>query len=1126
MRKLVYIFITVISFNICFAQNESLKFERYREKDGLVHEHVLSILKDSKGFLWIGTYGGVERFNGYIHRKYSWGMDRPTGVINNTFHCIFEDKKGAIWFGTQAGLAKYSWQSDTLSFLSHDAKNLFSISNDNVRCIIEDADGKFWIATYGGGLNMFIPDSNKFYSFKHDSAKSNSLPNNKVNVIFIDSNKNFWVGTEDGGLVLFNKKTKTFKSFYEVTGKKIMGTIINTIYEDKNKNLWIGTWDGGLNYYNPKTNEVKNFKNIEGNNCSLSNNTVRAITGDNKGNIWLATFGGGLNKYDPVLNKFTCYKNDPYDNSAVSQDLIWSLFNDENNILWIGTFGGGLCKYDPENHKFSHIHKQPDYRNTLPSNNISSMFLDHFGVLWVGTALNGISSYNKKTNSVNYYLNNNPNSEQGAMRSFYEDAQHRLWVGTDDGIIVLNEQRQIIKHYKPNPLIKHAISANSVQSITSDKNENMWFGTWSDGVYVLPESEIEKNNTSDAKFINYRNIPGSDYSLSWNIVWVVFTDVKGTVWLGTDKKLDKFNPLTKTFTHYNYQMVNTICENPSGTLWLGTFGFGIYKFDTKKDTAIQISAKEGLPSNIICGVLGDKQNNIWLSTENGIVKFNDQNKTIEIYNENDGLQGSKFNYNAYAIAPDGEIFFGGNNGYNSFYPGNIRKDTSDTKVMFVDLLLYNNSVSFDEAPYGKSILKKQLLFTDTIELLHNQNFFTFKFDAIVYSCQNNIKYRYKLNNFDTTWHYTTALYRQATYTNIDPGNYEFVVNATNRDGKWSNQFAKITIEVIPAWYQTILFKIVSALIFVFAIYLLYFLRLKQITKRNEALEQLIKERTKEIEEKNIMLTQQAEELICTNSLLKERQTQIEEQTEELGNQKEVLLNQRDELTQLNNTKDKLFSILAHDLRGPFNTIIGFSDLLLKNVNNYTIDKITTQVGYIRDASVNTYNLLHNLLQWSRAQQGIIGFEPEKVTISEIIAPELEMLIQQAGRKEIAIKVNSIGVEKQVSVDTNLFNTILRNIMSNAIKYSPKGGIIVMTVNFEDSQLNISVKDQGTGIDDETKKTLFKINKHTSKPGTLGEKGTGLGLILCADFIHKHNGKIWVESEMGKGSIFYFSIPYK
>jgi signal transduction histidine kinase len=465
------------------------------------------------------------------------------------------------------------------------------------------------------------------------------------------------------------------------------------------------------------------------------------------------------------------------------------------------------------------------------------------------------------------------------------------------------------------------------------------------------------------------------------------------------------------------------------------------------------------------------------------------------------------------------MYFGGLNGYNSFYPDDIQDNKFIPPVYITDLLIYFEQMQINEegSPLTKSITE-----TDKIILTHKQSVITFRYTALNYLNSEKNQYAYQLEGFDKGWN-NVGTRREVTFTNLDPGSYVFRIKASNDDGIWNEEGKSIAITILPPWWKTLIFKIAALLLILTLLVGFYFYRVSQLNKQRIQLEKLIRERTSEIEEKNRILTKQAAELNETNSLLEERQQKIEEQTEELLAQKENLEEANAHLKELNSTKDKFFSIIAHDLKNPFNTILGFSELLNMKYDTLSEEKKLRYMEVIFSSSKNIYNLLENLLQWARTQTDKIAFEPIVFSLKQLVEQNINLLKENITTKKIKIE-HKITDSCDVYADRNMINTVIRNLLTNAIKFTQSGGDIAINTLRKNSQIEISVQDSGIGMSAEETEKIFRVDANFSRSGTDGETGTGLGLILCKEFITKNGGKIWVESDPGKGSRFLFTLP--
>lgn len=466
----------------------------------------------------------------------------------------------------------------------------------------------------------------------------------------------------------------------------------------------------------------------------------------------------------------------------------------------------------------------------------------------------------------------------------------------------------------------------------------------------------------------------------------------------------------------------------------------------------------------------------------------------------------------------GKLYFGGINGFNAFFPDSIYDNLFIPKVVFTDFLISNKPVEINAS---NSPLKKHISLTEKIILGHSVSVITLKYAALNYILPKKNQYAYKLEGFEEDWNYVGNK-REATFTSLEPGTYTFRVKASNNDGYWNETGTSIQIIILPPWWQKWWFRFLVGFSVAGILVGFYFWRVNQLKRQREELQRKVIQRTNEIEKKNVILKKQTVELSEINVLLEERQEQVEEQTEELKAQAEDLLDANISLTTLNATKDKFFSIIAHDLKNPFNSILGFCEVLFNRYEVYDDNKRKHLIGIIFQSAQNIFKLLENLLQWARSQTGSIKFIPEEFEIEEMISNNLILMENQMNEKQISSE-KDIPPGVKVFADKNMINTVIRNMISNAIKFS-EGGEITIRLKEDNRTTTIFISDTGLGMRPEEAKSLFEIGTTKSSEGTRGEPGTGLGLIICKDFIEKHGGKIGVDSELGKGSTFYFSLP--
>jgi signal transduction histidine kinase/streptogramin lyase len=768
-----------------------------------------------------------------------------------------------------------------------------------------------------------------------------------------------------------------------------------------------------------------------------------------------------------------------------------AFFEDENGQIWIATDGGGLNHFDINTGRFNRINTA---NSNISSNAILCLQKGDNNQIWMGTWAGGLVNYNTKTKKFKSYNTKNSQISDDNIHSIAKDSKGNLWMGSQNGgLIHFDVKNNKFKIYLPE---NSGISNKRISAVNIDNN---------DQIYLAATDNMQIFNPHNTQFTTYESNTNDPYSISNNYVIDILVQNDTCVWIGSGVGLNRFNPLNKSFTKY---------------------------FEG-----------DGLPNNLINGITLDKSEKLWITTGYGLCLFDYKNNKFTNFSKTDGLQSNEFVDRSILALKNGKILMGGVNGFNIISPGIVPVNNKIPEVGITGFSIFNKPV-----PIGNNceVLTKQISETKEIKIKYDQSVLTFNFAVLDFTNTLKNQYAYMMEGFDTDWIYSGNR-SDATYTNLNPGKYIFRVKGANNQGVWNETGTSLVIRVKPPWWKTNI-AIASYIIITVSLLLgLYYIRVNNLYRQKKILKklvdkrtvelalkneivteanQLLKERQDEIEQKNITLIEQAEQLNETNTLMEERQQLIEEQSEELIVQKEDLIKQRDALNELNATKDKLFSILGHDLRSPFNVIIGFSDLLFRNIRNYPIEKTEFQIGAIKDAALNTYNLLNNLLEWSRSQSGKIRFEPVKIMVSELLANELNILLQQASKKEVEIKLTTTDNENLIDGDPDLLSTVMRNLISNAIKFSHKNTTVEISLNLSQNDLTFSVKDHGIGMSSRTIDKLFNVNTNTSTRGTNDEKGAGLGLLLCKDFIDKHNGTIWAESQQDLGSTFSFTIPVK
>lgn len=772
---------------------------------------IWTIYQDRSGVLWVGTNsGGLCRFDREKDKFVSFKNDpqNPNSLTLNNVRAIYEDSSGNIWVGTENGLDKFNRKEKTFVHYRHDPNDPYSLSNDVVLSIFEDKDSDLWIGS-DGGLDKYDKENNNFINYSYNPDDINSLSNNVVLSMYQDKSGDIWIGTLRG-LNRFDKKTNKFSRYYvnATETSSINNNRINYILEDESNLLWIGTGDG-LFLFDRKKKHLNKIQPSTSNFGVLSNNNVLSIYEDNSGLIWIGTAEDGIVKYDKERIKFKNYKHNPFNPASLSHNTIRAIYQDNEAILWIGTLGGGLNKLDDGGDEFVHYKNDHKDKFSLSDNSISAIYKDMYGFMWIGTwgsglnrttipfdnffEKNNLKFINYKSEQTNQSLEKQKNHSisSNIIQAIYEDSEGKLWIGTGVGLDLYNRKKNSFISFINDPDSPYSLSSNQVQScILQDRNGNLWVGTWN-GLNKISSDDVKNalNNPSSVKFQRYIDKANNENSLSDERVISVF-------------------------------------EDNDGNLWFGTYGGGLNMLTVEEQNMpdgkfISYTIEDGLSSNIIYNIQGDNNGNLWLSTDNGLSMFDVKNKTFRNYDASDGLQGNQFFWGAGFKGKNGELYFGGTNGFNVFKPEELRSNDHIPPVVITDFQIFNKPVEID---MEDSPLKKSITYTKEIELSYGQNVFSFEFSALDFTAPSKNRYSYMMQGFDNDW-INSGKRRYVTYTNLDPGEYIFRVKGSNNDGIWNEHGTQVIIKILPPLWRTwwfissvlILFGVIIASIIYFRV---------------------------------------------------------------------------------------------------------------------------------------------------------------------------------------------------------------------------------------------------------------------------------------------------------------------
>lgn len=1123
-----------------YGNSNHVRFRRITINDGLSLSSVYCIRQDSMGFMWFATEDGLNKYDGKNFTIYRPEQQNPNSLTYKWIEQIFVAPDGILWFGSRGGLTRFDPRTETFTRFKHQPGNEFSLTSDTITTLFHDGGKYLYVGTLGGlnrirqdslsverirmpvanrrvRINTLLPENNNTLwigtdagLFKCDPAKGvvtqppglfpQGIPVPVTALAIKDSD--LWIGTTDG-LVHYSSVTKRTRHYRIPNSDEEHsdGQVVENLLVDGDLALWLVS-SFGLSKLDFATDRLQSKIRSFASTNSLSINTNKAILKDRTGHIWYGSHGDGLYRIDPLTGEQNHYVNSPADVESLSENFINCIYEDEAGVIWVGTFGAGISIYDPNAHQVELWRHDPLEENSLPSNFVWSILEARDGTLWIGTNDRGLARYWPQTGNFTFYEHQPGNASslsESAVRAVFQDRKGNIWVGTDGG--GLNKFRPAtgtFQHFRSIPDDSTTLTGNTARVIYEDKDGYLWIGT---------REGLNRMDPTTGKCIRYRHESGNPRSLSHDIIFAsILQDEKGYLWIGTyGGGLNRLDIQKGEFTHYRSNPndpeslsddnVFSIFEEKEGVMWIAT-NDGFNRFNTHTGKFQRFSTQDGLPSNVVYGILPDEEGNLWLSTNGGICRFNLKDYSTKNYDVNDGLQSNEFNAGAYHRGRNGKLYFGGVYGLNIIEPDKLKPVANDAEVVITSMDVLGSEVQVkpdrdikeeEKGIYqvteeeGKFTLPVSISYAKAIKLNYRHRFLALEFAALKCPVGATNRFAYRMENLDMDWtHAGTRNY--ISFANMDAGTYVLNVKAQNSDGQWSPHQARLSIIITPPFYRTWWFMSFEFLFALGISLLIYHYVIKAKTNR------ILKRQNRQIAEANRRLTESEHNLL-----------------------------------ELNATKDKFFSIIAHDLKNPFTSLLSITDLLLEDFEHADEEDKHLGMKRVNDAIKEIYSLLENLLTWSRAQTGRINFEPRPFNLSNVVYENINLHRVPAERKGIHLQTE---LEENVMAfgDRDMINTVVRNLLSNAVKFTGEGKKIAVQVRKNSHDVEVRVKDEGLGIAKENLNMLFRIDMKFKSKGTHGERGTGLGLILCKEFIERHGGKIGVKSKVDKGSTFYFTIP--
>lgn len=1043
LKQLIFLISLFETFCCTNIYSNSDKF--YGLKDKLSNSHVNNIYQDKRGYIWVCTDNGLNVFDGSDFKTYYHRQNDKTSLIDNSVLTVHEDRKGNFWVGTTEGLQLFNRDTERFNTIHFSYPRITDFSYFN--CILEDSKGNIWVSTSRSGVICIRPGNHQPIYYLQTNS---NICSNKINTLFEDRFGNIWIGSQDNGISILNVQNHTLVNYAynPANANSLSSNKVFSILENADGNILIGTIDGGINLFRYSDKQfVRNY--------IPSGNVVFTMKRGNKNNLWIGTDGLGLKNYDYATKKISTYETD-LNTVDLRKAKVHCILQDNQNNLWIALYQHGIFMIPEKKKVFRNIGFNPYYaKKSIGSDCVLSVLEDSNGKVWVGTDGDGIYRLDSQRKIEKHYDNEKLNAS--VILSIFEDNQKRIWIGTYlYGLFLYNSSTD---RFQKIPLVVNGREIKDINIIKGDSNGNLWIGTNENGLCLYnPTTKKIRNFTYD--------LLKSGNQISSNSIQTILLS-NNYVWIGTSSGgISCLNTRTNTFSDYNKEKgqlnnndITALMQDKQNNIWIGTKQ-GLQCLNLKKGTLKLYTEADGLSNSSITGIEIDKHNNLWISTSFGLSNFNRANKTFINYYVSDGLINDEYRRGAFFQSKSGELFFGGTEGFSSFYPFKIEKPAHLKNLVFTNLFIYNEKVEAGNSSY----LKKNINVAEKITIDHNIKSFSLGFVALEYNNPSKVVYQVKMEGFDNDWKTLPMGIRLATYTNLKYGSYKFHVKAYFPNSEQIER--SIEIVILPPFWLTWWAK---------GIYLLIILSIGYWAYKR--MEQRIEQRKNEL--------------------------------------------QKDNKQRIMQSKLEFFTDISHEIRTPLTLILTPIEKLIKETQDQSLKNTYKLINQNGQRILRLVNQIMEMRKLDRGQVKLLTSETDvQLFIREIISSFNNIIIE----KEYKFNLNfSIDLPK-VWIDHEKMDKVIFNVLSNAFKYTPKGGEINFEVDSFKDDLRIRISDSGPGIPVDQRETIFNRFYQIQNESNFNKIGTGIGLHLSKSLLEIHHGKIYVEDKDGIGACFTICIP--
>ncbi len=1050
----------------------TLSFRHLTIADGLSQNAVSSLVQDRRGFIWIGTKDGLNRYDGYSFVTFHHDPFDPSSLSDAEVTALFEDSQGTLWIGTRrGGLNRFDREREIFHRYAGGPRAA-------ITSIRESPPGNLWIGTDGEGLFRVSPNAETasrgaWARFTHDPADPRSLADDQVHALLVDRHGSVWVGT-DSGLNRWDadEPTAGFRRYVRnpTSPDGLLDAPVTALLEDSEGRLWIGSTPG-LTVLDPVRDRTTHYHHRY---RTYRHGWGRAIQllEDRSGQIWMSTHAE-LMRFDPATETFAYYRHDPDQPTGINSDLPTALLQDRSGVVWVGTNGFGLNLHDPKASRFRTF-RRPDAGPTrLSGFSVHTIFEVAGGDVWIDAGL--LYRWDRRTGAFTSFETSSERPDDFGNTGVWAMLEHPagvLWAGTHTGLYRYEIATGRHRQYRHDPRAPEGLPEGVVFDVHRDQRGAIW---------VVTERYLARLvDSASGRFVSYRygEGPGDGH---WTFP-SLYEDARGVFWFGSEHGLLRFDPAAETFRRYRHDArdptslghdaIRSILPDPrepGRTLWIGTAGGGLDRLDLESETFSHFTRREGLPNDVVYGILSDDAGALWLSTNKGLSRFDPVTGSVRTYDAGDGLQSNEFNSGAYFRSPGGEMFFGGIYGLTYFRPEQVRDNPYVPEVVITG---FRRGHRWETVRDSGTVLPATISEADTLRLSHRDDVIGFEFAALDFSAPQKNRFAYRLAGLSDSWIESDGV-RTATYTNVPPGRYTFQVKASNNDGIWNERGASLTVLIAPPWWRTWWAYSFFGLVLATSLGLIWRHELHRIRLQSRL------------------------------------------EVERLNSRK---------LRELDHARSRFFANVSHEFRTPLTLTLGPLDDLRAGLHGSLSPAMREQVELARRSAGRVLDLIDQILQLARLEAGRMPLRARRLDLCQIARDIGQAFAPLAERESLVLDVRTPGLPVTLYADPAHLEKVLSNLLSNALKFTPAGGAVRVTVEAGPETARVMVRDSGPGIPATEMDRVFDRFHRVDGLASRSEPGTGIGLALAKELVELHGGSLSVESDEGFGSTFILRLP--